>query len=153
MSIFDDINPELPDFRKVFEAKTMDESASEYNLLYNMLKNIASREKPCESDHDCAIYFFIQSETIWIYVKSPAAKQLFKINGSSIQKYNFDAYQHRLYDGRSVYKLPEYLYDSFNFVKRYWHYFGVKWMGTVNVDRYAYRAYKRYQKHIKYNNK
>jgi hypothetical protein len=151
MSVFDDINPEIPDFRKVFEAETMAESSIEYNLLYNMLKNITSREKPCESDHDCAIYFFIQSEDIWIYVKSPAAKQIFKINNRYIQKYNFDAYEYRLYDGRNVYKLPEYLYDSFNFVKRYWHYFCVKWMGSIEFDRYAYKSYKKYQKHIKYN--
>ena len=64
MSIFDDINPELPDFRKVFEADTMVEATSEYNLLYNKLKNITSLEKPCESDHDCAIYFFIHIPTI-----------------------------------------------------------------------------------------
>ena len=164
MSIFDDNKDVwLPDFRWIFEAE--DPLAPDYNrkralerahVMKRFLETISKSMTPLDTEI-YGIMFTIANDNVYFLVRDIHGRRMYKLCSrvkDVFHKMSYDTHGSLFYEQNAkVYKLPETLCESFNYIRRYWqffsvcgdHYFGREcWIGK------NFRTERKYKKHLKY---
>ena len=166
MSIFDDNKDVwLPDFRWVFEAE--DPLDPDYNrkralerahVMKSFLETISKNMTPLNTEID-GIMFTIVHGNVYFLVSDIHGRRMYKLC-SLIQdvfhKMSYNTHGSLFYDDHAkVYKLPETLCESFNYIRRYWKFFsmcGDHYFSKEGWKGENFRAERKYKKHLKYGN-
>ena len=166
MSIFDDDKDVwLPDFRWIFEAE--DPLAPDYNreraleranVMKEFLETISKNMTPLDVEID-GIMFTIVYDNVYFLVSDIHGRRMYKLCSlvrDVFHKMNYNAHGSIFYDEDvNVYKLPESLYESFNYIRRYWKFFsvcGAHHSGRSEWKGENFRTERKYKKHLKYGN-
>lgn len=166
MSIFDDNKDVwLPDFRWIFEAE--DPLSPDYSrkgalerahVMKTFLEAISKNLKPLDTEI-YGIMFAIVHNNVYFLVCDNHGRRMYKLCSwvkDVFHKMSYNTHGSLFYeDSVKVYKLPESLCESFNYIRRYWKFFSVcgdHYFGKDGWKGENFRAERKYKKHLKYGN-
>lgn len=164
MSIFDDNKDVwLPDFRWIFEAE--DPLAPDYSrkralerarVMKEFLETISKSMTPLDTTI-YGIMFTIVHNNVYFLVSDIHGRRMYKLCSSMkdvFHKMSYDVHGSIFYeDYVKVYKLPETLCESFNYIRRYWRFFSVCgdcYFGREEWKGENFRAERKYKKYLKH---
>ena len=166
MSIFDDNKDVwLPDFRWIFEAEdpldpyySRKRALERARTMRTFLENISKNMTPLDTEIH-GIMFTVANDNVYFLVNDIHGRRMYKLCSfvkDVFHKMHYQAHCGIFYNEcNKVYKLPEVLYESFNYIRRYWRFFsmwGDHCFGREDWKGENFRTERKYKKHLKYGN-